>query len=217
MIGTLALTTLALLAFAANALLCRLALGEGLIDPVSFTTIRIAGGACALAAVSGFLGTPSASSGSKHGIISAIALFAYALCFSLAYEHLSAGTGALILYGAVQCSMLGRAVAAGERIGLWRWLGFALAVVGLVTLAAPGLSAPNLSAAALMALAGVAWGVYSLIGRVKVDPVASTAGAFLYAVPFAVATSIISLEDVQLQMEGVMLALVSGVATSALA
>jgi len=170
---TALLTGLALACFAANSLLCRLALGPGLIDAPSFTAIRVGAGALALALLA------SASGRRGHGSWSGgLALFAYAAPFSFAYLRLPAGTGALILFGAVQATMIGWGLRAGERPHAWEWTGLALALAGLLALTLPGATAADPAGAFLMALAGVSWGVYSLLGRGSHDARAATAGNF---------------------------------------
>lgn len=184
----LALTALAMAAFAGNSLLCRQALAHTRMDPASFTTVRIASGALALALLARSRGGSPGASGSWG---SALALFAYAAAFSFAYVGLPASTGALLLFGAVQATMIGRGLAAGERLRPVQVAGLVLALAGLAGLLLPGSSAPPAGAAALMLAAGVAWGVYSLRGRGQGDPVRITAGNFARAVPFALATSLV--------------------------
>jgi drug/metabolite transporter (DMT)-like permease len=211
------LTVLALLAFAGNSLLCRAALRDTAIDPASFTLLRLVSGALMLALLVGVRRPAQLRAGSWT---SAAALFAYAIAFSYAYIGLSAGTGALILFGAVQASMIGWALLRGERFGVVQILGFVLAVSGLVGLLLPGLSAPPLAAALLMLVAGMAWGVYSLRGRGAGDPTAITAGNFLRAVPMAVAASAFALvlapAAVQIDVPGSLYAIASGALTSGL-
>lgn len=211
------LTALALLAFAGNSLLCRAALRDTAIDPASFTLLRIVSGALVLALLIGLRRPAQLRAGSWA---SAAALFAYAIAFSYAYIGLSAGTGALILFGAVQASMLGWALLRGERFGALQMLGFALAIAGLVALLLPGLSAPPLGSALLMLLAGVAWGVYSLRGRGAGDPTAATAGNFLRAVPMAVAVLAVAVllapAAIQIDLPGSLYAISSGALTSGL-
>lgn len=211
------LTALALLAFAGNSLLCRAALRDTAIDPASFTLLRIVAGALVLALLVGLRAPAQLRAGSWT---SAAALFAYAIAFSYAYIGLSAGTGALILFGAVQASMLGWALLRGERFGAVQTLGFALAIAGLIGLLLPGLSAPPFGAALLMLLAGIAWGVYSLRGRGAGDPTAVTAGNFLRAVPMAVAALALALllapDAMQIDAPGSLYAIASGALTSGL-
>ncbi len=186
---TLLLTAAAMVAFAGNSLLCREALAAGEIDAGAFTGVRLASGALVLAVLAG--GRRGWRGGSWS---SAAALFTYAAPFSYAYLELGAGVGALILFAVVQATMIGWAIARGERPHSLVWLGLALALVGLSALTAPGLvglgaapgDAPDPAAAALMALAGAAWGVYSLRGRGGAhDPLAATAGNFLRSLPLA--------------------------------
>lgn len=215
---TLGLTLLALVAFAANSILCRLALRHALIDPVAFTGIRLVSGALILA--------PALSRNRAvwwplrlRMARPAFALFGYAIAFSLAYVSLSAGTGALILFAMVQTSMIGISVARGTRPGVLEWAGLLIAFGGLVYLVAPGLSAPPLGAALLMAGAGVAWGVYSVLGRGEGDPVAVTARNFALSVPLVAVLAALSFmrpAAAHLSLNGVLLAAISGAITSGL-
>lgn len=209
------LTTLALLAFAGNSLLCRLALKQTRIDPATFTSVRLVSGALALWLIVRLRGELPRGAG---GWLSAFALFAYAAAFSFAYVNLSAGTGALLLFGAVQATMIGYGVWSGERLRLIQIAGLLLAIGGLVGLLLPGLSAPPLIGSALMLAAGIAWGGYSLRGKRAGAPLRTTAENFLRAVPFAVAGSAIAAATatVSLDFRGVLCALASGVFTSAL-
>jgi drug/metabolite transporter (DMT)-like permease len=211
------LTALALLAFAGNSLLCRIALRDTAIDPASFTLIRIVAGALVLALLVGLRAPAALREGSWA---SALALFGYAIAFSYAYLGLSAGTGALILFGAVQASMIGWGMFRGERFRGLQLFGFALAISGLIGLLLPGLSAPPLGPAALMLLAGVAWGVYSLRGRGAGDPTAVTAGNFIRAVPLAVLAAalawVLAPGSMRVDAAGTVYALSSGALTSGL-
>jgi drug/metabolite transporter (DMT)-like permease len=207
-------TTLALIAFAANSILCRLALSEEAIDPASFTSVRLMAGAVTLyALVRGYRGGAAPLKGSWP---SAAMLALYAVPFSLAYVSLTAGTGALLLFGAVQATMLLASVGGGERPHAVQWIGVGLALAGLVYLVLPGLAAPPLIAALLMLLAGVAWGVYSLLGRGSADPLRETAGNFVRAVPFAIAVSAVMLRDLHVAPRGLVLAIASGAVASGL-
>ncbi|WP_079436079.1 DMT family transporter [Zoogloea sp. LCSB751] len=202
------LTTLAMLAFAANSILCRLALRDGHIDAASFTALRVCSGALILWAL---LRLRGGATGASHGNWpSALALFVYAAGFSFAYLSLSAATGALLLFGAVQATMIGYGLWHREHLGRLQTVGLALAAAGLVALVLPGLSAPPLGGSLLMALAGVAWGAYSLRGRGGRDPAASTAGNFARAAPLALALSAITLQQAQTDMAGIAYALASG-------
>jgi len=207
---TLLLTALALLAFAANSILCRLALGTGSIDAASFTAIRLASGAVALI----FVANLSTSASAPWNPISALMLFAYAITFSYAYRQISAGTGALILFGAVQLTMLGMAIAGGERPPVAEWLGLVLAAGGLVYLVLPGLHAPPWLGTVLMMIAGTAWGIYSVRGRGTVSPIDDTAKNFALAALPAVALSILAHLGANISNRGAMLAAISGVVTS---
>ena len=207
------LTLLAMIAFAGNSLLCRLALKRTAIDAASFTFIRILSGAVALWLVVTIRKRISQKAGSWA---SALALFAYAAAFSFAYISLSAGTGALLLFGAVQATMILWGWRKGERLRTRQWLGLALAVGGLVALLFPGLSAPPIDGALLMICAGIAWGIYSLRGKGAGDPATATAGNFLRAVVFATVLSIALLPWARLDRGGVGYAILSGAIASGL-
>jgi drug/metabolite transporter (DMT)-like permease len=209
---TLVLTALAMFAFAANSLLCRLALQQASIDPASFTGIRLVAGAFALAAI---VGLHSGRSPLAHSDwLAAAMLFAYAAFFSFAYVSLPAGTGALILFGAVQLTMFSVGLRSGEHFATIAWFGLALAVGGLVYLVSPGVAAPPLLGAASMAIAGIAWGVYSLRGRGVPDPLAATAGNFLRAAPMGIALCLVLMSRAHASVGGVVLAIASGALTS---
>lgn len=200
-----------MLAFAANSILCRLALRETAIDAATFTAVRVISGALALAAIVSLRGKPVLRTGNW---ISAAALFAYAGAFSFAYTQLSAGSGALLLFGAVQTTMLLWGWRKGERMNTAQGVGLILAVAGLIWFLLPGLSAPPPDAAALMLGAGVAWGVYSLRGRGAGDPLTATAGNFLRAVPLALVASAVFQARAQIDARGMWLACASGALTS---
>lgn len=208
---TLVLTALALLAFAANSLLCRHALAATSIDAASFTLLRLADGALLLGALTRRNGIGRAGTWR-----SALALFGYAAGFSLAYRTLPASTGALLLFGAVQVTMVGRGLACGERLRAVALSGFALAVLGLLVLLLPGASAPPLGGAALMLAAGVAWGVYSLRGSGGQDPLQATAGNFARATPMALALLLASPDELRFDLAGSVCAIVSGALASGL-
>lgn len=210
-----AATTLAMIAFASNSILCRLALGGAHIDPASFTTVRIVSGAMTLALIAAARRRAQrAPHPTRAGWTSAAFLYLYAIAFSVSYVSLSAGTGALILFGCVQTTMLLAALRSGERPRRLEWLGLGAAVAGLIYLVLPGLEAPSLVGALLMAAAGVAWGVYSLRGRGSLAPLDDTARNFARAVPFAIATSIAGMSRVHAGLEGVALAAASGAISS---
>jgi drug/metabolite transporter (DMT)-like permease len=213
------LTLLAMIAFASNSLLCRVALKQTNIDAASFTFVRIFSGAAALWLIikTRNLKNVAADDGQSGGNWwSALALFAYAAAFSFAYNTLSAGTGALLLFGAVQATMILWGLRKGEKLQALQVVGLALALIGLVALVLPGLSAPPLIGAVLMLSAGIAWGVYSVRGRQSEDPVAITAGNFLRAVPFAAAVSIALLPWARLDRTGIGYAVLSGAIASGL-
>jgi drug/metabolite transporter (DMT)-like permease len=207
---TASLTALAMLAFAANSILCRLALGSAAIDAASFTAVRLCSAALALWLIVA-LALRQKSSGDWT---SAAMLFLYALTFSLAYLRLTAATGALILFAAVQLTMIAGGLRGGEHPSPREWAGLVLALGGLVALLLPGLSAPPLSAALLMTVAGVAWGIYSLRGRGASGPMATTAGNFLLAAPLSMLALLIALPHIHLSPTGLLLATVSGALAS---
>lgn len=209
---TLILTALAMLAFAGNSLLCRVALKATAIDPASFTSIRLASGALALWLIVRLRADASAPPAGSWRL--ALALFAYAATFSFAYIGLTAATGALLLFGAVQVTMITYGLWSGDRLSRRQWAGLAMAVTGLTGMLLPGLSAPPLSSAALMLAAGIAWGVYSLRGRGEGDPTAVTAGNFLRAAPLALILSVLTITSGSLDSAGVGYAMASGALTS---
>jgi drug/metabolite transporter (DMT)-like permease len=206
-----ALTLLAVIAFAGNSLLCRLALKQTGIDAASFTFIRIVSGAVVLWLIVRLRGGTRSAAGSWS---SALALFAYAACFSFAYTRLSAATGALLLFGAVQATMIGYGLWGGERLRPWQVAGLLCAFAGLIGLLLPGLSAPPLDGAVLMLGSGIAWGIYSLRGKGAGDPIGVTAGNFLRAVPLAAGLSIAMLPWASLDSAGFWYAILSGALTS---
>lgn len=211
MMRTAALTAVAMLAFAANSVLCRLALQETAIDPASFTIVRLVSGAVVLALLVAYRGKTRARSGSWSA---AIALFVYAAAFSYAYVSLTTGTGALLLFAAVQATMIGTGLARGERLTPPQVGGLVLALGGLVYLLLPGLAAPPLGGALLMIAAGVAWGAYSLLGRGSADPLAATAGNFLRTVPFAIGLGVLAIGAPEVDGAGLLYAFLSGALAS---
>ncbi len=206
-----ALTSLAMIAFAGNSLLCRLALKHSHIDAASFTTVRLISGAVMLWLVARMSRNIGKGTGNW---LSAFALFAYAAGFSFAYVSLSAATGALLLFGAVQTTMIGHGIWVGERLLRQQLVGLVLALGGLVGLLLPGLSAPPLSGSLLMLSAGVAWGVYSLRGKGAGDPTRVTAGNFLRAIPIAAALSLLTHDSASVDSAGLWYAVSSGALTS---
>jgi drug/metabolite transporter (DMT)-like permease len=208
-----ALTSLTMVAFACNSLLCRVALKHTSIDAASFTTLRLISGAVMLWLVVRIGRNTGTGKGNWR---SAFALFAYAGGFSFAYISLPASTGALLLFGAVQATMIGYGIWTGERLRRLQLVGLFLALGGLVGLLLPGLSAPPLIGSLLMLSAGVAWGIYSLRGKGEGDPTRVTAGNFLRAVPLAAALSIINHSDASLDSAGLFYAIASGAVASGL-
>jgi drug/metabolite transporter (DMT)-like permease len=233
-----------MIAFASNSLLCRAALRDTGIDAASFTFIRILSGAVALwlilqiqrklivdrtatPLVDSFSDSPATPKPSEGGSLvtrhsspgdwtSALALFAYAAAFSFAYNTLSAGTGALLLFGAVQATMILWGFHKGERLDAIQSAGLIIAIGGLVVLVFPGISAPPLLGSILMLSAGLAWSVYSIRGKGANDAIAATTGNFLRAVPFAVIVSVLAIHQMHLDSRGVVYAVISGAITSGL-
>ena len=210
------LTAAAMVAFAANSLLCRAALGGGQADAASFTTLRLGGGALALSLLARARGSAGPPSGFAWG--SAAALFVYALGFSLAYLRIPAGVGALLLFAAVQLTMVGAGLRSGERPRALEWAGHGLSIGGLVLLTCPGLARPDPVGAVLMLVAGAAWGVYSLRGRGRGDAVARNAAGFARAFPLSVGASLVAVAAgaAHVSPAGVGLALASGAVASGL-
>jgi drug/metabolite transporter (DMT)-like permease len=202
-----------MIAFAGNSLLCRMALKHTDIDAASFTTIRLISGAIMLWLVVRMKGGAVSGKGNQ---LSALALFAYAAGFSYAYLSLPTATGALLLFGAVQATMIGFGIWSGERFSKIQLLGLLLACGGLVGLLLPGLSAPPLTGSVLMLGAGVAWGIYSLRGKGSGDPTRVTAGNFIRAVPFTVVLSVIMLNGTSVDTAGFWYAVSSGALASGL-
>ncbi|KAB2313926.1 DMT family transporter [Betaproteobacteria bacterium SCN2] len=209
--GVFLLTLLAMLAFAANSVLCRAALKDTAIDAASFTAVRLLAGALALWLIVALRNGHAAGEGSWP---SALALFAYAAPFSFAYVSLSAGAGALLLFGAVQATMILWGWWRGERLNARQLAGLALALGGLAYLMLPGISAPPLGGALLMIAAGIAWGAYSLRGRGAAKPLAATAGNFLRTVPLGIALAIVAWPWLRFDIAGIAYAIASGALAS---
>ena len=205
------LTLLAMVAFASNSLLCRLALRKTSIDAASFTFIRLLSGAIALCLIVITRKTGRAIAGNW---ISALALFAYAAAFSFAYIGLSAGTGALLLFGAVQATMIFWGLQKGERLNARQCFGLVIALGGLIALVFPGLSAPPIAEALLMTGAGIAWGIYSLRGKGAGDPTSVTAGNFCRSLVFATVLSVALVHWTNVDLAGIRYAIVSGAIAS---
>lgn len=211
---TAALTGGALVAFAANSLLCRAALAPRLVDAVSFTGIRLASGAVALGLLARVGAGERAGEPREGSWASALALAAYAYTFSLAYLRIGATIGSLVLFGAVQLTMIGWGVARGERPGPFEVVGLLLAFGGLVALTLPGAHAVDVPGAVLMAVAGASWGVYSLRGRGARRPLAANADNFLRCLPFVVVLAVAFAAQAKVDWRGAALAAVSGAVTS---
>ncbi|HKP69632.1 MAG TPA: DMT family transporter [Pyrinomonadaceae bacterium] len=205
-------TTFALIAFAFNSILCRLALRTGEADAAGFTAVRLAAGAVALIVISYFFS--EAKSLKRGNWFSAFFLFAYAICFSFAYIGLTTATGALILFSSVQFTMIVVALIRGERPGGLEWLGLLIALGGLLYLVLPGLSSPPLFASLLMVGAGAAWGFYTLRGKGSSDPLGDTTGNFIRAVPMIVIAAIPFFSQIHLSTRGIVLAVLSGAIAS---
>lgn len=215
---TVALTLLALIAFASNSLLTRLALGTHQIDAAGFTAVRLVAGAVMLVALV-VMQTKSWSAMKGTGIAGPLALFAYAAPFSFAYLRIGAAVGALVLFGVVQLTMIGYGIVRGERPSAVIWLGLLLAAAGLALLTVPSVTRPDPLGVLLMAIAGVAWAVYTLVGRGTSDPIAANARSFLWSAPLAIALVVLVIgthADAPPSARGIVLALVSGAITSGL-
>src|SRR5262245_28531907 len=228
---TLLFTTLTLICFASNSLLTRLALGGGAIDAASFTSVRIVSAAVMLLAISGIasrsVSRPSLPAPPAPPALPAppappalvrwrlpLVLFGYAITFSFAYVSLTASTGALILFGAVQTTMLTAALIAGERPRALEWSGLAMAFIGLVILTTPGLAGPPLRGSLSMAASGICWGFYSLWGRDVRSPLESTTTNFVRVTPLSLLISLATIGSVHVTRTGVLLAAVCGALTS---
>jgi drug/metabolite transporter (DMT)-like permease len=214
--NTLLLTSLALVAFAANSILCRLALGTQAIDATSFTIVRLLSGSLVLMIILWFTGRGDNRT-SKGSWPAGLALFLYAAAFSYAYISLDTGTGALILFGAVQITMIAQSIRAGNRLNTWEWMGVGTAFAGFLFLVLPGVSAPDPSGFLLMSLAGVAWGVYTLMGKGSKDPLADTSYNFLRTTPMLLILVLMALASpAEYSNTGILLAVLSGAIASGL-
>lgn len=236
------MTILALIAFAANSVLCRLALGDGSIDWVSFTVIRLLSGALTLLLIlkiNGVLTKPRypdaqvtgknnqqslikqqqlmlkqhQSAGSWLG---GVMLFVYAASFSYAYTLLDTATGALILFAAVQLTMILLAIIKGARLKLIEWLGVITAFVGFVYLVVPDINSPSMDGLLFMTISGIAWGVYTLKGKQTTQPLRDTCANFVRSIPLVLVLFLVSLGQLELSDKGVWLAIIAGSVTSAM-
>lgn len=217
---TLALATLTMCAFALNSVFARLALATQSIDPASYTSVRLISGALMLLLLATFRG--GLKKGQSEGKflqttgMAALFLFTYAAFFSFAYLSVDTGVGALILFTCVQGVMIGWGIYTGERPTPAAWIGIIMALGGFVYLVSPGLSAPDLLGAGLMAISGIAWGIYSLIGRGIKNPLHATARNFIWSVPITLILSAVFITRVEMELHGIILAIASGALTSAL-
>ncbi len=219
MFKTILLTVLALLAFAGNSVLCRLALNDNIIDAASFTSIRLFSGAIFLLLLISINvhKSPQKIINIKAGSwLSALFLFIYAGAFSYAYISLDTGTGALILFGSVQVTMILSDIFKGKKLLLAEWLGLIIAFIGLIILLMPSASAPSLAGFLLMAISGIAWGFYTLAGRGSKTPLVDTTNNFLRTLPFIGLLMLLTLSDIELSNQGILLAIISGTVTSGL-
>ncbi|MDO7896245.1 DMT family transporter [Pseudomonas citrulli] len=201
----------AMIAFAANSLLCRLALKHTDVDAASFSVVRLVSGALVLWLMCVVRRSTTSIKGSWKG---ATALFIYVFAFSFAYHHLETGTGALLLFGAVQLSMVLYGLFKGERMHGLAIVGFVLALIGLVSLLLPGAAAPDPLSALTMLLSGLAWGVYSLLGKGVADPLATTAGNFIRSIPLVLIASLPFLLGLRWDPLGILYAVLSGALAS---
>jgi drug/metabolite transporter (DMT)-like permease len=213
LLKTSLLTGLALIAFAANSVLCRLALANGNIDASSFTGIRLLSGAIALLLILSIKGNKQGVS-SKGSWTSSFTLFLYAITFSYAYLSLDTGTGALILFGSVQITMILLSIIFGTRLHIIEWSGFFIAFTGLVYLVIPSITKPSVSGFILMTVSGMSWAIYSLRGRGSKNPLMDTTYNFLRTIPFITLLAIFTMPNINYSSQGIILALLSGAITS---
>lgn len=203
-------TALALIAFAGNSILCRLALSEDSIDAASFTSIRLISGFAALAIIVGFPRKRESKPEKTRSWLPALLLFSYAVTFSFGYLSLDTGTGALILFGAVQSTMIIASLVSGNRLRFVEWIGMLCAFSGFTYLVAPTVNTPSFSGFIMMTLSGIAWGLYTLIGRGSSAPVLENHYNFLKTLPFIGIMLVFTFRDVNLSHEGILLAIISG-------
>ncbi len=213
LLKTILLTALALIAFAANSVICKMALGEELIDAPAFTIVRLLSGAIVLLFILLITKNKSASN-QKGSWFSSAMLFLYAISFSFAYNSLDTGTGALILFGAVQISMVTISLFNGNKLDLREWIGMIISFIGFVYLILPGVTAPSPIGFVLMALAGTAWGIYTLQGKKSKDPLRDTAFNFIRTIPFLIVLLFFVYQKISFSYDGIWLAIISGGITS---
>ena len=214
-INIIVCTFFALLAFAGNSVLCRLALDGNAIDPASFTVIRLFSGSLILMLFVTFKRRTEEIS-SKGSWLAASMLFIYAIAFSYGYISLDTGTGALILFGAVQITMIIVSITKGNKLHYFEWLGLSIAFTGFVYLIIPSITTPSLEGFILMTGAGIAWGFYTLIGRSSKEPLNDTAYNFLRTSPLLLVLIFLTFKEVSISPEGILLAVLSGAITSGL-
>ena len=213
LIKTILFTGLALIAFAANSVLCRLALGESAIDASTFTIVRLLAGAIVLTvimSISKIKSNSNTNSSTKGSWPASIALFIYGLTFSFAYVTLDTATGALILFGSVQITMILMSIFSGNRLHISEWFGMAIAFTGFVYLILPGVTTPSVIGFLLMTVSGIAWGIYTLKGRGSKNPIMDTAFNFLRTMPFVIILAIVTFKYAHYSSEGILLAVLSG-------
>ena len=209
----IACASFALLAFAGNSILCRLALGGASIDAASFTIIRLLSGVVVLAVILKMFNS-NRQSPSKGSWFASFMLFLYALTFSFAYVSLDTGTGALILFGAVQLTMILASLFSGNKLHFFEWTGMAIAFIGFAYLVAPSLTSPSLTGFILMTISGIAWAFYTLRGRASINPISDTAYNFFRTVPFVIVLIAITFRGASLSEQGIFLAVLSGALAS---
>ncbi len=213
LLKTILITGTALIAFAANSVLCKMALGENAIDASGFTIIRLLSGAIVLSII--LLISKNKSSSQKKGSwFSSFMLFLYVIAFSFAYKSLDTGTGALIMFGAVQISMITISIINGNKLHFSEWVGVVVSFLGFVLLILPGITAPSTIGFILMVVAGTAWGIYTLNGKNSKNPLRDTAYNFIRTIPFLLVLLILVYKDIKYTHEGIWLAVISGGVTS---
>ncbi len=213
LVKTVSYTLFALVAFAANSVLCRMALGDDTIDAVSFTVVRLLSGMAMLVIILKIVGRQGGAS-TKGSWLSSLMLFLYAVAFSYAYISLDTATGALVLFGSVQITMVLVSVMTGTRLHVSEWFGLLIAFAGFVYLMLPGATTPSFPGFVLMTVAGIAWGVYTLRGRGSAYPLSDTAFNFARTAPLVVVLALIAIPAVELSSEGIILAVLSGAVAS---
>jgi len=209
LIKTILFTGFTLIAFAANSVLCRLALGEKTIDASSFTVIRLLSGAIVLLIILK-MNRIKNSSPIKGNWFASLMLFLYAVTFSFAYITLDTGTGAIILFGSVQITMILLSLISGNRLLITEWIGVSIAFIGFIYLVSPGVTSPSIMGFSFMTVAGIAWGIYTLKGRDSLNPLMDTANNFFRTIPFVMFLAVIAIQSTYYTTEGILLAALSG-------